>query len=102
MEESSRADGRDSGVAMRYSYLFRIVFNSMLRDRIQPKFEPAIKSDKFDHVWYWHAQPMRPINRKGQRCRVLVSGAKNSVLVEFPDGFKVVTSRYAVRRISTR
>ena len=41
---------------------------------------------------------MRPIERKGQRCRVLVRGAKNSVLVEFEDGFTVVTSRYAVRR----
>ena len=89
---------------MRYSYLFRTVFNSMLRDRMRPEFEPAIKTDgvplRFDHVWYWRAQPMRPIDRKGQRCRVLVSGAKNSVLVEFPDGFKVVTSRYAVRRLA--
>ena len=40
---------------------------------------------------------MRPINRKGQVCRVLARGRKNSVLVEFRDGFKVVTSRYAIR-----
>jgi hypothetical protein len=30
---------------------------------------------------------------------VLVRGRMNSVLVEFVDGEKVVTSRYAVRRI---
>jgi hypothetical protein len=52
----------------------------------------------FDHVWFWRASPMRPVNRKGQRCCVLVRGAKNSVLVEFEDGFKVVTSRYAIRK----
>lgn len=36
--------------------------------------------------------------RKGQRCRVLVRGKMNSALVEFEDGFMVVTSRWAVRR----
>ena len=37
--------------------------------------------------------------RKGQRCRILVRAKRmNSVLVEFEDGFRVVTSRYAVRR----
>lgn len=46
----------------------------------------------FDHVWRW-----RPIYRKGELCRVLVRGTKNSVLVEFEDGFRVCTSRWAVR-----
>ena len=41
---------------------------------------------------------MRPIDRKGQRCRVIARGRMNSVLVEFEDGFRVVTSRYAIRR----
>lgn len=49
----------------------------------------------WDHVWWWRS---RLPERKGQRCRVLVRGAKNSVLVEFEDGETVVTSRYAVRR----
>ncbi len=54
----------------------------------------------FDHVWYWHPKPWRPIDRKGERCRVLVRGKLNNVLVEFEsDGFKVITSRHAVRRI---
>lgn len=53
----------------------------------------------FDHIWYWQPNEFRRINRKGQRCRVLIRSSRmGSVLVEFEDGFKVVTSRYAVRR----
>jgi len=48
-----------------------------------------------DHVWWWRA---RLPERKGQPCRVLARGAMNSVLVEFADGLRVVTSRYAVRK----
>lgn len=51
----------------------------------------------FDHYWYWKS---RLPERKGQRCRVLVRGKMNSILVEFEDEFKVVTSRYAVRKIN--
>lgn len=47
-------------------------------------------------VWYWRA---RLPDRKGQRCRVVLRARRmNSVLVEFEDGYQVVTSRYAVRR----
>lgn len=49
----------------------------------------------FDHVWWWRSKLPE---RKGARCRVLARGKMNSILVEFEDGFKVVTSRYAVRR----
>ena len=52
---------------------------------------------KFDHVWYWRPR-MGERSRKGLRCRVLVRGGRNSVLVELEDGEKVVTSRWAVRR----
>ncbi|HZP33944.1 MAG TPA: hypothetical protein VFB23_11350 [Candidatus Acidoferrales bacterium] len=52
----------------------------------------------FDQVWRWRPGPMRPIDRKGQRCRVVASGKMNSVCVEFEDGFRVITSRYAVRK----
>lgn len=48
-------------------------------------------------IWFWKANDMRRVDRKGQRCRVLVRGKRNSILVEFEDGYKVVTSRYAVR-----
>lgn len=47
------------------------------------------------HVWFWRK---RLPERKGQACRVLVRGSMNSILVEFEDGYRVVTSRYAVRR----
>lgn len=47
------------------------------------------------HVWYWRA---RLPERKGQPCRVLARGTMNSILVEFADGFQVVTSRWAVRK----
>lgn len=50
---------------------------------------------EFDHRWRVRT---RLPERFGQPCRVLVRGAMNSVLVEFPDGHKVVTSRYYVRR----
>lgn len=51
----------------------------------------------FDYVWFWHSR-MGERQRKGLRCRVLIRGARNSILVELEDGEKVVTSRYAVRR----
>jgi hypothetical protein len=47
------------------------------------------------HVWWWRR---RLPERKGQPCRVVARGAMNSILVEFGDGFRVVTSRHAVRR----
>jgi hypothetical protein len=37
--------------------------------------------------------------RNGQACRVLAHGRMNSVLVEFNDGHRVITSRYAVRKL---
>lgn len=50
------------------------------------------------HVWYWKPR-IGERNRKGMRCRVLIYGRRNSVLVELEDGEKVITSRYAVRKI---
>lgn len=50
----------------------------------------------FDQVWFWRSR-MGERDRKGMRCRVLVRGARNSILVELEDGEKVITSRYAVR-----
>lgn len=47
------------------------------------------------HTWFWRS---RLPERKGQPCKVLARGKMNSILVEFEDGYKVVTSRYAVRR----
>lgn len=36
--------------------------------------------------------------RKGQRCAVTARGKRNSIRVEFPDGYKVITSGNAIRR----
>lgn len=49
----------------------------------------------FDHEWYWRSKLPE---RKGERCRVLARSGKGSVLVEFEDGYRVVTSRHAVRK----
>ena len=51
---------------------------------------------KMTHRWYW--RKWLP-ERRGQLCRVVVTGKMNSALVEFEDGARVVTSRYAVRKI---
>ena len=54
------------------------------------------------HVWYWRAWPKSSWGsrdeRKGQACRVLAVGRRNSALVEMADGTRYITSRYAVRR----
>lgn len=47
---------------------------------------------------YWRAHTRLP-DRYGQHCRVLVRGGRNSVLVEFDDGYRVVTSRNYIRRL---
>lgn len=51
-------------------------------------------------VWFWRPDWWRPVDRKGQPCRVLARGKMNTVLVEFEDGALVTTSRYAVRRFA--
>lgn len=49
-----------------------------------------------DYVWHWRC---RLPHRKGEPCRVLVRGGRlGSILVQFADGVKVVTSHYAVRK----
>ncbi len=49
----------------------------------------------FAASWQTPSEPCR----KGQRCRMLIGKlAKNSALIEFPDGFQGVTSRNALRR----
>ena len=50
------------------------------------------------YVYRWNFSPMRPIDRKGQKCMVIARGQRNSVLLKFEDGFLVVTSRNAIRK----
>ena len=47
------------------------------------------------HVWFWKTILGE---RNGQPCKIICTGKLNSALVEFADGFRVVTSRYAVRK----
>lgn len=50
----------------------------------------------FDHQWRWRA---RLPHRFGQRCAIIVQGGRmNSVLIQWPDGTRNVTSRWAVRK----
>lgn len=73
----------------------RMVFNFWKENPGVPVY--VVNADLYDYVWYWRS---RLPERKGQRCQVVVRARRmNSVLVEFPDGFQVVTSRYAVRKI---
>ena len=59
-----------------------------------PDFRPAGQAPIYPCVWWWR---VRLPDRKGQRCRITARGALNSIRVEFPDGFWVITSRWAVR-----
>ena len=50
----------------------------------------------FDRVYVWGNNAKRA-TLKGRNCRIVARGTMNSILVEFEDGERVVTSRYAVR-----
>jgi hypothetical protein len=65
----------------------------------------------FPYVWSWrwrtwHLPGMTvkvpwfgdSVERAGQRCRVIVRGGMNSALIEFDDGYRVVTSRGGLRK----
>lgn len=49
-------------------------------------------------IYYWRVRTRLP-ERFGQACKVLVRGRMNSCLVEFEDGYRVVTSRNYIRKI---
>lgn len=55
----------------------------------------------FDRVYVWANNPKRAAYR-GRRCRVIARGTLGSVLVEFEDGERTVTSARAVRRTHSR
>jgi hypothetical protein len=45
----------------------------------------------FSYIYRWDRH-----DRKDQPCRILARGKMNSCLVEFPDGYRMVTSRNAI------
>ena len=49
------------------------------------------------YPYYWRIRKRLP-DRYGQPCRMLVRGKMNSCLLEFEDGFRVVTSRNFIRK----
>jgi hypothetical protein len=53
-----------------------------------------IRPGEATHVWHWRS---KLAERKGQRCRILARGRMNSILIEFEDGYRVITSRWAIR-----
>lgn len=62
---------------------------------METKTEP--NEAPFDHVYHWKSNPKRK-ELKGKPCRILARGSsKNSILIEFEDGERIVTSAYAVR-----
>ena len=57
-------------------------------------WDAAYDPTRRPYVWFWRKYLGE---RKNQRCSVLARGRMNSILVEFGDGFRVITSRFAVR-----
>lgn len=47
------------------------------------------------HTWRWKSILGE---RFGHPCRVVCTGKLNSALIEFADGYKIMTSRWAVRK----
>lgn len=54
--------------------------------------------NKPQFIYFWRVRTRLP-ERFGETCAVLVRGKMNNCLVEFADGFRVVTSRNYVRKL---
>jgi hypothetical protein len=74
-----------------------------------------VTEQRFPYVWTWRWRSWKfpglharvpwfgdGVDRAGQRCRVLVRGSRNSALIEFEDGYRVVTSRGGLRALRGR
>lgn len=48
---------------------------------------------EWPYIYFWHR-----CGRKDQPCKVTARGKMNSCRVEFQDGFKMITSRNAIRK----
>ena len=51
----------------------------------------------YPYIYAWGNNTIRA-ERKGKRCRVVWTGRKNTVAVEFEDGFQMTTSYRALRK----
>jgi len=60
-----------------------------------------VAAPEFPYIYRWDrclGMPVLGGVRKGQLCKVLIRGGRNSCTVEFADGFQAVTSRNALRK----
>lgn len=58
---------------------------------------PGGRRGSIEYPYYWRVKTRLP-ERTGQKCRVLVRGKLNNALVEFEDGYKIITSRNYMRK----
>lgn len=63
--------------------------------REQELIYKLLSVDCFPYEWKWKT---RMGERYGQPCAMVAKGRMNSVLLEFPDGYRVVTSLNGIRR----
>jgi hypothetical protein len=49
----------------------------------------------YPYTWHWRSKHGE---RHRQPCRVWARGSMNSIGVEFEDGFRTVTARFAIRK----
>lgn len=60
-----------------------------------PDFIVVLKKD-FPYIWFWRKKLPE---RKATPCRVLTRSKRmNSALIEFEDGYRVISSRNAIRK----
>lgn len=54
--------------------------------------------NEFPYRFAWKNNPKRA-ELFGKRCRIVASGSKGSVMVEFEDGTEEIVSRRALRKV---
>lgn len=60
----------------------------------------VLNNQTFDYIYTWGNNPTRR-SLKGKRCRILAAGSRmRSVLIEFEDGLRIVSSIRAIRKSS--
>jgi hypothetical protein len=82
------------------SLFFLAIAKAGMMTGLLPGIAIAVVAE-FPYVYRWARYLGLPVlggERKGQPCKVLARGKRNSCLIEFPDGLQAVTSRNALRR----
>jgi hypothetical protein len=66
--------------------------------------EEEMSDDAYRYVWSWGTcggKYPEVGKRKGMRCRLLATGAKNAVHIEFIDGYRTITNRQGLRKATS-